>query len=68
MTASPTAVTVRVEPSGSESLARRAEAEMSTLPPSATVAVSSVATGASFAAETVMVTVAVSVAVPSLTV
>ena len=45
LTASPTAVMVRVAPSGSESLAMRVEAEMSRVPPSATVAVSSVATG-----------------------
>ncbi len=38
------------------------------VPPSATVAVSLLATGASFTGETVMVTVPVSVAAPSLTV
>ena len=50
----------------SESLASRVEDAMSTEPPSATVAVSSEATGASLAEVTVMATVAVSVAVPSL--
>ena len=48
LTALLTAVTVRVAFSGSVSLARRVEAAMLSVPPSATVAVSSVATGAWF--------------------
>jgi hypothetical protein len=63
-----TAVTDRVWPSSSVSLATRVAAVMVALTSSAVVAVSSTATGASAWPPTVTVTVAASVAEPSLTV
>ena len=68
LTALPTAVMVRASSSASESLASSVEAGMLTALPSATVAVSSAAMGASFTGIKVTSTVAVSEATPSLTV
>ena len=67
-TAPPAAVTLSVSPSGSLSFDSRVEAATDTLPPSATVAVSSPASGASFTAVTLTDTVPVAAAVPSLSV
>ena len=63
-----TVVMVRVALSGSESLASRVEELMLIVAPSATEAESLLATGGSLAGVTVMVTVAVLEAEPSLTV
>ena len=66
MVAMLTVVMVRVAPSGSESLASRVEELMLRVPPSATEAESLPTTGGSLAGVMVTVTVAVSVAEPSL--
>ena len=68
LTAPPTPVKLRLSPSGSESFESSDSTEISTLPPSATVAVSPPADGPSFAGETVTATDPVAVAMPSLTV